>query len=106
VILVANSAFAQCSDEVHRESGWIAGLSEPHSPLFASRGRRSGEFATSINSRVTRGHLDQEPLEMAVARHVAAVPTLATDFCDTKSDGIPSGCGLSQISELPKEPQD
>ena len=48
--------------------------------------------------RVTRGHFDQEQPERVVARHVAAVSTPATDFCDTKSGGILLGRGMSQNS--------
>jgi len=48
LILVANSVFAQCSHEIRPESGWIGGFQGRIDP-FASRGRRSGESATSIN---------------------------------------------------------
>src|SRR6185436_14708612 len=48
--LVANSRFAQCSHGIPPKSGWIGDLRGPHSPIFASRGRRNGEFATSVRS--------------------------------------------------------
>ena len=42
--------FAQCSHGIPPKSGWIGDLRGPHSPIFASRGRRNGEFATSVRS--------------------------------------------------------
>ena len=53
--LVANSRFAQCSHGIPPKSGWIGDLRGPHSPTFASRGRRSGEFATSVRPSMIRG---------------------------------------------------
>jgi hypothetical protein len=47
--LVANSVFAQSSHEIYPEYGWIGGF-RGRITHFCLRGRRSGEFATSINS--------------------------------------------------------
>jgi hypothetical protein len=55
------------------------------------------------NSHVTRGHFDQRPSKMAVAEHVAAALTFATDLCDTENGGTPWGLALSRNSYRPCE---
>jgi hypothetical protein len=81
VILLANSAFAQCSHQIRPEFGWIGGLSGPHSPFLPP------VVGTAANSPTVSTVVSPRAVWAETATKSAEIPALSRNLGPTSTVG-------------------